>query len=228
MKQKETSQTHGGSKIGYILVSILLLTMGTCLISLRETLDVLAKIIGCVLILFAIALFIIALAKRERGASFAFYVFFSIICIIAGVTVLLVRDKTIEVIVSLSSLFLIMDASFKLNTTAMSKRFSVPLWWIILAFSVSVIALSFFLIKFPFEEIETTSLFLGIAFVIESLSNLFSAFFISAYENRWYKEAYIEFFKTKDNPPKKIRKIIDKMELENKASEESSNENKNS
>ena len=198
------------SKAGYLLIFALLLAIGICLVVWQNTLPSLAATIGCILAIFGIVFFVLTIAKKERGFNFAFHTFFSLICIIGGVVTVIANDTTIGVIISLSSLFLIVDASFKLNTTAMSKRYSVPLWWVILVLSIAVILSSYFLLEFNFEDLIKTSKLLGVTFIVDAFANLLSAIFISAYERRQQKEAYIEFYKTKDNPPKWTKKLLEK------------------
>lgn len=217
MKESTEASRHKNSKAGYLLIFLLLLAIGVCLIAWQNTLKGLAIAIGAILSAFGIVLAIFTLAHRERNSSYALRIFFSAICLIGGIVVIVANDKAISVIVSLSSLLLIVDASFKLNTTAMSKRYSVPLWWIILAFSVAVIAGGYYLLEVGFSDILTTSKMLGAVFTLDSVSNLLSAFFISAYERRQYVESYLDFYQTKDNPPKSVKKIIKKQGLKTKA-----------
>jgi hypothetical protein len=93
--------------------------------------------------------------------------------------------------ISLFSLLLIVDASFKLQTAIMSKRYSVALWWIILALAVAIITAGYFLIKADLSEdsIPTVSVFLGITIIIDAIANLLSAFYITIYEKRLFSEA---------------------------------------
>jgi uncharacterized membrane protein HdeD (DUF308 family) len=148
----------------------------------------LAIAIGCILAIVGIVYGALTISKKERDLIFALRIFFSAICIIAGVVTAAFNDGAVEIIVAISSLLLIIDASFKLHTTAMSKRYSLPLWWIILSISVLVIIGAFILIKYTPKKIETTSILLGIIFIADAISNLLSAFFISAYENRLHDD----------------------------------------
>ena len=216
MTEKKQNKKRKNSKIGYLLIFILLLTIGILLLALQNTLTGLAIAIGSVLALFGIVFTVFTLARRERDFSFATHMFFSVICIIGGVVVIIARESAVNIIISLSSLFLIVDASFKLNTTAMSKRYAVPLWWIILVISVATIFGGYFLLEKELD-VSDASIILGAVFIADAVANLLSAMFISAYEHRQQKEAYLEFYQTKDNPPKWAKKLIKKEGLEKKA-----------
>lgn len=189
-------------KWGYAVLFLVLVGIGICLISLRQTLTALAITIGVLLSLVGVTLMIIELARKERSFAFGARILFYVACIVCGVVTAIFRDGAVDVMISIFSLLLIIDASFKLHTTAMSKRYSVPLWWIILAFAVLTVIGGFFALKYPPEKLEATSVLLGIVFILDGVSNLLSAFYIAAYERRQYDEHYYEFYNREIAPGK--------------------------
>lgn len=181
-------------KWGYPLLFLILLGIGICLISMKEALIALAITIGCTVAAAGIVIGVFAIAKKERGFNFVIKIIFGSSCLVAGIVTAAFNDASVEILISIFSLLLIIDASFKINTTAMAKRYSVPLWWIILSLAVLTVVGGFFLLKYTPEDIPTASLILGIVFIADSLSNLLSAFYVSAYENREKAEHYREFY----------------------------------
>ena len=177
---------------GYPIIALILAAVGICLVALKDALVALAITIGAILCATGIVLAIIAIAKKDRGATFGFKVAFAAICIICGIVTMVFNKNAVSIIIDIFSLLLIVDASFKLQTSAMSKRYGVVLWWIILVLSVLTIIGGFLLIKLTFDEPTKASLLIGIVFLIDAVSNLLSAFYVSAYEKRQYNEAYIE------------------------------------
>ena len=175
---------------GYPIIALILAAAGICLIALNNALMALAITIGAILTVTGIVLGILAIAKKDRGASFGFKVAFAAICIVCGIITMVFNKNAVEIIIAIFSLLLIVDASFKLHTSAMSKRYGVVLWWVILALSVLTIIGAFILIKFTPNNQENASILLGIAFLIDAISNLLSAFYVSACEKRQYYEAY--------------------------------------
>ncbi|MBQ8689010.1 MAG: DUF308 domain-containing protein [Clostridia bacterium] len=169
-------------KWGYMVITLGLIAVGVCLIAMSNALVALAITIGCLLAVSGIIFGIVTLADKNRGFAFGFKIFFAAIALIGGVVTAIFNEGTVEILVSIFSLLLIVDASFKLNTTVMSKRYSLPLWWVILAISVTVIASGFFMIKYPPENVTTTSILLGIIFIIDAVSNFLSAFFLTEVE----------------------------------------------
>jgi uncharacterized membrane protein HdeD (DUF308 family) len=174
---------------GYVLIFIILSAIGIAFIAFRELLTALAIAIGIILIFAAAALAVSAIANRNRGVSFSLKIFFAVCVLIAGAVCVIFNAKAASVIVSLISLVLIIDSSFKLHTAAMSKRYSLPLWWMILVLSVPVIAAAFVMIKYPPENQALTSVLTGVTIIIDAISNLLSAFYLSACERKEKKDA---------------------------------------
>ncbi len=181
-------------KWGYPLLFLILLGIGICLISMKEALIALAITIGCTVAAAGIVIGVFAIAKKERDFNFVIKIIFGSSCLVAGIVTAAFNDASVEILISIFSLLLIIDASFKINTTAMAKRYSVPLWWIILSLATLTVVGGFFLLKYTPEDIPTASLILGIVFIVDALSNLLSAFYVSAYENREKAEHYREFY----------------------------------
>ena len=180
-------------KWGYILVGILLLAIGICFILFNNSLTALTVIIGVILGIFGIVLSVITISEKERGFYFFTKIIFSVICIAAGIITAIFNQSSAAYLVSVFCLFLIIDASFKLNTAAMSKRFSVGGWWVMMIVSVLVIGSSFFLLSFTPQSIETSSIILGIIFIVDAVTNLFSTYWVAVYEERQKAEFYYEF-----------------------------------
>ena len=212
-------------KWGYIILFLLLLGLGICLIALKETLVALAITIGCTVAVFGIVWGPVAIAKKERGFGFAIKIAFASMCLISGVVAAIFRDQSIEIIIAISSLLLIVDASFKIRTTAMAKRYSVPLWWIILSLSVITIVGGFILLKYTPERIDVSSIFLGIVFIVDSVSNLLSAFYVAAYEKREKAEHYREFYSREIAP--RAKAALECEEAKEEATEEQKAESEN-
>ena len=177
---------------GYILISVALGVMGVCLIALNNTLKAMAVTVGCLVIAGGILLGALALMDKRRSIGFAFKVFFSTACLIAGILTLIFNENAADIIIAVLALLLIIDASFKLNTTIMSRRYLLPLWWVELALSVAIIIISFIMIRFTPENISIASVMLGIAFIIDAIANIASPFFIFVYRERQRSESYAE------------------------------------
>ena len=177
---------------GYIIISLALTAVGVCLIAMNDALKALAITIGCIVIVGGIVFGIRALVDKRRSFAFAFKIFFSAACLVAGILTVVFNEGAADLIISVLALLLIVDASFKLNTTVMSKRYMLPLWWVVLTLSIATIAISFIMIRFTPDNIAVSSVILGIAFIIDAISNVLSPFFISVFRERQKNETVAE------------------------------------
>ena len=177
---------------GYVVISLALCIMGVFLIALNNTLKAMAITVGCIVVAGGIALGVLALMDKRRSIGFAFKIFFSVSCLVAGILTLIFNENAADVIIAVLALLLIIDASFKLNTTIMSKRYLIPLWWVELALCVATIVISFIMIRFTPKNISVASVMLGIAFIIDAIANVASPFFIFVYRERQRSESYAE------------------------------------
>ncbi len=179
-------------KWGYIIIALVLAVIGVCFIAMQDALKHLAITIGVILSVFAIVFAVLTIADKNRGASFAFKIFFSVMVLISGIVTAVFNEGAIEIIISVFSLLLIIDSSFKLHTSAMSKRYDVVGWWMIMVFSVLSIATAFFLLKFTPQNHVACSIILGINLIINAIGNFLSAFFITGFERNMEDEVYYE------------------------------------
>ena len=180
------------SKLGYIIIGILLIAIGVCLVAFSDSLAILAITIGSLLAVSAAVFGIVTIAKKNRGVRFALRITVAIIGLVAGITTAIFKENTVSVMVSVFSLLLIVDGSFKLNTAAMSKRYSVGGWWVMLVTSVLIILSAFILAKYTPDDIAAETIWLGITIIVDGLSNIFSAIWTALYEKAEHKEIYSE------------------------------------
>jgi uncharacterized membrane protein HdeD (DUF308 family) len=172
-------------KWGYIFVFFINAIMAICLFSFNNaSLNALAIAIGVIVIIGAIILAFLTLASTVRGFSFGIKMSFSVLMLIAGIVTIIARDATINVMIGIFALAMIIDGSFKFHTAAMSKRFKLWCWVLLLVLSVILIAGGYIIIQWLTIENNITVDLLGVLFAIDSIANLFSAFYISAYEKR--------------------------------------------
>ena len=184
------------SKLGYFLIALVLLLLGICFIVFTSALTVLAFGVGITLAVFGIVFATLAISNKTRGASFAFKLFFAILSIIAGVTTAIFNSGAVEVMISVFSLVMIVDASFKLHSSAISRRYHMAGWWVLTAIACLCIGGSFYLIKFaPTDNVPLVSVILGIVMILDAAENAISAFYITGADGQM-KEAEMKPMKT--------------------------------
>ena len=176
---------------GYTVVALLLVLIGICFISFGNAFTTLALSIGLLTTLFGIIIGVTAMAKKVKGFSFGVAVTAAVIFIISGFITAALRDKAVGVIADVMCLLLIVDGSFKIYTSAISKRFRVVGWWISLSLAAAVVISAFLVTKnfTPNEEnMATFSAVVGIIVVADGVSNLLAAFYTTANERRAEEE----------------------------------------
>ncbi len=173
---------------GYILLFLMLAAIGVCFIAFQDTLPTLALVIGIILIIYGVFAGVIALADKKRGGKFAFRVTVALICVICGLVTAVLRESAVDILASLIGLFLVMDGSFKLHTAAMSKRYKLLSWWLMVVPAALVILGGFASLKLDRTEMVTLSWIIGITMIIDAVANFMSAFYVGGFEKRLVRE----------------------------------------
>ena len=172
-------------KWGYILLALLAIALGACLIIFNgESLNTAAIAVGVVIIIASIAYAAVAIKNKKRGASFFLKIAFSVILLISGIASIIAKDGAIESIIATVGLIIIMDGSFKFNTTAMAWRNRVLMWWVLLAVSVILIICGFVTIRYLRADTENIAVWLGVFLVLDGVANIFSPFMLGSIERR--------------------------------------------
>lgn len=164
-----------------------------------DSLDFLAVAIGVTVILFSAVFAVLTLSGERRGATFFFRILFSVVALLAGVAALIGRESAVASIVAAFGLILIIDASFKLNSTVLAKRFRSSLWWVLLVIALLLIAGGFSLIRFRIEDRTWLSYLLGALLVLDGVANLLTPFYLSMWNTVSTKETSLPAEKSDDN-----------------------------
>ena len=166
---------------GYVILFAILVAIGVLSFIFHDMLVYIVLSMGIIMTLFGIGYGIYTLARKDRGPRFAFGIVITVCSIVAGVLTMIFCKSGIEVLTSILGLFFIIDGSFKLQTTAMSKRYRSAIWWVLLVPAVITIIGGFLTIKYSPEgngdNFTLIAVLLGITSIIDGISNLLSAFF---------------------------------------------------
>ena len=168
---------------GYLWLAALIGGAGILILAYpNKTLDVVAITIGVVTLLFGAVQAIRVLSDKRRGFRFAVGIVAASIAVIAGTLCLILRDQIKAFLPSLVCLFLIIDASFKLQTVARARQFKSKACWALMVLSIVTVALSFIVIRMEGGNVKTILVLFGLALMADALGNLFSFFFIGIVE----------------------------------------------
>ena len=168
---------------GYLWLAVLIGGAGILILAYPgETLDVVAITIGIVTLLLGAVQAIRVLSDKRRGFKFAVGIVAASVTAIAGALCLILRENVKEFIPSLVSLFLIIDAAFKLQTVVRARQFKSKACWALMVISIVTIALSFIVIRMEGGEAKPILILFGLSLIADALGNLFSFFFVSSVE----------------------------------------------
>ena len=168
---------------GYLWLAVLIGGAGILILAYPgETLDVVAITIGIVTLLLGAVQAMRVLSDKKRGFKFAVGIVAASVTAIAGALCLILRENVKEFIPSLVSLFLIIDASFKLQTVVRARQFKSKACWALMVISIVTVALSFIVIRMEGGEVKPILILFGLSLIADALGNLFSFFFVGTVE----------------------------------------------
>lgn len=169
---------------GYLWLALLIGGAGILILAYpNKTLDVVAITVGVVTLLLGAVQAIRVLSDKKRGFKFAVGIVAASVTVIAGVLCLILRGKVKEFIPSLVCLFLVIDASFKLQTVVRARQFKSKACWALMVLSIVTITLSFITIRLEGgEDVKKILILFGLSLVADALGNLFSFFFVGSVE----------------------------------------------
>ena len=169
---------------GYLWLAVLIGGAGILILAYpNKTLEAVAITVGVVTLLLGAVQAIRVLSDKKRGFKFAVGIVAASVTVIAGVLCLILRDKVKEFIPSLVCLFLIIDASFKLQTVVRARQFKSKACWALMVLSIVTITLAFVTIRLEGgEDVKKILILFGLSLVADALGNLFSFFFVSVVE----------------------------------------------
>ena len=187
-------------KWGYVIIFLILSCVGALCIAFPETLKIVCIASGIILSAYAAVLFTLTLVRRDRTTAFALKIVIAAIALAAGLVTAILNQQAVGVLTSLLGLYMVIDGSFKLQTTILSKRYNIAAWWIMLSLAVIVITGGFISLKWTptADNANWTSRVLGVTLAVDAIANLLTAFFTAAYEKRMV--AQIKDDITKETP----------------------------
>lgn len=196
---------------GYPLLFLLTAALGVLFLLFRETLPILAISIGVILILFAILFAVCTMADPARGARFGLKMMLAVLVLAAGIVVLIARDATMNIILSLFTFLILLDGAFKLQTTVLSRRYRLFGWWILLTLSLMMILGGGLLFRVVERvEDETAAVLLGLLLIVDGIANLLTAFFLTGYESRLRTQLLAELQESEATSPSAAVAVVER------------------
>lgn len=171
---------------GYLAFAFLIIGAGVLLLVFPdESLVWAVRVIGIATMLLGILEIVRILSKKERDMMFFLKMLTAVLGLVGGGFFLFAPDKALEYLAMCAGIYLMIDGSFKLQTSILSRRFRLATWWFVLAMAVAAIAGGFFLIRgLVGWDAKGRAIFIGIFFLVDGLQNLVSTFYLPSIEKR--------------------------------------------
>ena len=197
-------------KWGYIFLAVLTAAISVCLFVFNnDSLDTLAITIGATVTVSAVILAALTLADKERGFRFGIKIALSVAMLICGISSMIARASVIDIIIGIFGLIIIIDGAFKFNTTALSKRTRAAFWYVLLALSATLIAGGYVTVRYLHHDNAISVYILGLLFLVDSIANFLSAFFLAHIDKVTEKEIIEKHEQALLEEPEKIEDTTD-------------------
>lgn len=175
MKKSNKTIFQTTSKLGYLILMAVTAAMGASLLVFStQSLDALAITIGAITALCGVVIGVFALADKARGFRFAMKVILAASMLISGVVTMITRENAINTIIGIFGLFMIIDGTLKLYTSALSIRYKAWGRYTLMSVAVFLIAVGYITVRYFDISMTVTPYMLGISFIIDAFANLFS------------------------------------------------------
>ncbi len=190
-------------KWGYLLFAVMFMAAGVVFIGYpQQATKTACIVVGAAAFLFSCIALIVSLSHKARGFRFWAQTVTAGLGIVTGLIVIILSAighgaGVFHVLVLILAAYMIIDGSFKLQTTILSRRYKSWFWWVLMVLVIIAIALGVIVLyngsnmgDLIREEMEATednshwvSRLVGFSFFVDGLMNLLSIIFLYKIEH---------------------------------------------
>lgn len=161
------------AKIGYIVLSVLICTLGIWLIAVPGlSVKLVCWIGGSLMIAFGCIRIIGYFSKDLYRLAFQFDLAFGILIIVLGLILILRTNAVVHILCVLLGLSALADALLKIQIAIDSKQFGLSKWWMIMLAAVFTVLVGTLLLLRPNASAEIIMTLIGLCFLGEGILNL--------------------------------------------------------
>lgn len=161
------------AKIGYIVISAVLIVFGVLLIvNPGISLAAFGIFTGICLIAFGAFKIVGYLSRDLYRLAFQYDLAFGILSIALGVMVILEPDNVIDTICIAIGIAFLMDGLLKIQLAIDAKHFGIRSWWLILSIAVLAGVIGILLVFRTAESVRAIMILLGISLMADGVLNL--------------------------------------------------------
>lgn len=189
------------AKIGYIVMSVVLLLLGIVFIIWPNiSMHLIGKLLGMSMILFGCVKLIGYFSKDLFRLAFQYDLQFGILVLVLGFIVFLKPAEVINLFFVAVGIAVLADSLFKIQIAMDSKNFGIRNWWGILILAILAGVIALVLVFKPSESAKVLTSLLGVTLVTEGTLNLFVAITTVKIVKHQYPDSIeIDYFETEDD-----------------------------
>jgi len=157
----------------YTVMTICLCVVGAILIIWPEIgLSTLCKIFGIMMIVYGITKMSGYFTKDLFQLAFQFDFGLGIVSVIIGFLLLFRTNFMIEFLSICIGIFMLVDATLKIQTSIDAKKFGIEKWWLILLIALLVAVIGIILLFIPFDTAVLVTRLVGLSLWFDGVLNL--------------------------------------------------------
>ena len=161
------------AKIGYIVLSLLICTLGVWLMAVPGfSVKLVCWIGGGLMIAFGCIRIVGYFSKDLYRLAFQFDLAFGILMIVLGLILILRTDAMVHILCVLLGLSALADALLKIQIAIDSRQFGISKWWLIMVTAVFTGVVAALLLLRPRAGAEVIMTLIGLSFLGEGILNL--------------------------------------------------------
>lgn len=135
-------------------------------------LDVVCIIFGIYMIIYGAVKIMGYFAKDAYQLAFQFDLALGIVIAIVGIVFVCRTARVVQLLSTCIGIVMLVDATFKIQTSIDSKRFGISRWWLMLILAVIVAAIGILLILMPGETTRLMVRLIGLNLCMDGILNL--------------------------------------------------------
>lgn len=157
----------------YSILTICLILVGAVLlIAPGIALDAVCIIFGIYMIIYGAVKIMGYFAKDAYQLAFQFDLALGIVIAIVGIVFVCRTARVVQLLSTCIGIVMLVDATFKIQTSIDSKRFGISRWWLMLILAVIVAAIGILLILMPGETTRLMVRLIGLNLCMDGILNL--------------------------------------------------------
>ena len=161
------------AKIGYIIISLVLCTLGIMLIADPDiSINTIGLACGIILIIFGGVKLVGYFSRDLFRLAFQYDLIFGVLIIALGTIILVNPGSMMNFLCIALGLSILADGLLKIRISIDSKRFGIREWWLILALAIPACLLGGVLMFRPGQGAEILCILLGATLLVEGILNI--------------------------------------------------------